>query len=103
MHFRLPDGHEDAAEWFSMFFEQQIIVRYSPGGFPDDTIANGPTIVSTASLQAVASGSPAIAVDDIRLSLPSPLFEKSRWVPAFWEDQLFGEDETQRRPLHDRR
>ena len=51
---RFPDEYESAAEWFSVFFEQQIIVRYSPGGFPDDPIANGPTIVSTASLQAVA-------------------------------------------------
>src|SRR5271156_6423012 len=35
--FAFPTNAEDAAEWFSVFFEQQIIVRHSPGGFPDDT------------------------------------------------------------------
>ncbi len=89
--FPFPDGHADAAEWFSMFFEQQIIVRYSPGGFPDDTIANGPTIVSTASLQAVADWFPGLSVDDIRLRFRTSL--EIDGVPAFWEDQLFGEDE----------
>ena len=87
--FPFPDGHADAAEWFSMFFEQQIIVRYSPGGFPDDTIANGPTIVSTASLQAVADWFPGLSVDDIRLRFRTSL--EIDGVPAFWEDQLFGE------------
>src|SRR5215469_10364537 len=53
--FAFPDAHEDAAEWFSVYFEQQIIVRYSENGFPDDSIASGPTIVSTASLQAVSA------------------------------------------------
>jgi uncharacterized protein len=52
--FAFPSEHNEAAEWFSVFFEQQIIVRHSEGGFPDDTIANGPTIASTASLRAVA-------------------------------------------------
>ena len=53
--FAFPEAHEEAAEWFSVFFEQQIIVRHSENGFPDDSIANGPTIVSTASLQAVSA------------------------------------------------
>jgi hypothetical protein len=57
--FAFPQDHEDASEWFSVFFEQQIIVRYSEGGFPDDSIASGPTIVSTASLQAIADWFPA--------------------------------------------
>jgi len=47
--------------------EQQIIVRYSPNGFPDDTIANGPIIVSTASLQSVCEWFPGLTVDDVRL------------------------------------
>jgi len=51
--FDFPCAYEDAAEWFSVFFEQQIIVRYSEDCSPDDTITNGPTIVSTASLEAL--------------------------------------------------
>jgi uncharacterized protein len=64
--FAFPAAHEDAAEWFSVYFEQQIIVRYSPEGFPDDTIANGPTIVSTASLKRVAEWFPPLDVQQVR-------------------------------------
>ena len=53
--FAFPEAYEEASEWFSVFFDQQIIVRYSENGFPDDTVASGPTIVSTASLQAVSA------------------------------------------------
>jgi hypothetical protein len=74
-----------------VFFEQQIIVRYSAGGFPDDTIANGPTIVSTASLQSVCEWFPGLTVDDVRLRFRASL--EIDGVPAFWEDGLFGEDE----------
>jgi len=96
--FAFPEGHEDAAEWFSVYFEQQIIVRYSEDGFPDDTVASGPTIVSTASLQAVADwfppspkGFPGISLDEARMRFRATL--EINGVPAFWEDQLFGEDE----------
>ncbi|MGB7728507.1 MAG: MOSC N-terminal beta barrel domain-containing protein [Candidatus Acidiferrum sp.] len=96
--FTFPQDHEDAAEWFSVFFEQQIIVRYSEGGFPDDPIANGPTIVSTASLQAVADWFPAIpdafpglSLENVRRRFRATL--EIDGVPAFWEDQLFGENE----------
>ena len=64
--FAFPGAAEDAAEWFSVYFEQQIIVRYAPEGFPDDSIANGPTIVSTASLQRVADWFPPLDVEQIR-------------------------------------
>jgi uncharacterized protein YcbX len=74
-----------------VFFEQQIIVRYSADGFPDDTIANGPTIVSTASLQAVCEWFPGLTVDDVRHRFRASL--EIDGVPAFWEDCLFGEDE----------
>jgi len=96
--FAFPEDYEDAAEWFSVYFEQQIIVRYSENGFPDDTVASGPTIVSTASLQAVADwfppnseGFPGITVDEARMRFRATL--EINGVHAFWEDQLFGEDE----------
>jgi uncharacterized protein YcbX len=89
--FDFPDGHEDAADWFSVFFEQQIIVRYSAGGFPDDPIANGPTIVSTASLQAICDWFPRIALEEARRRFRASLEIDA--VPAFWEDQLFSENE----------
>jgi MOSC domain-containing protein len=89
--FVFPAGTADAAEWFSVFFEQQILVRYSPDGFPDDTIANGPTIISTASLDAVTEWFPGITTDETRLRFRTTL--EIGGVPAFWEDQLFGEEE----------
>jgi uncharacterized protein YcbX len=96
--FAFPGAYEDAAEWFSVFFEQQIIVRYSENGFPDDTVASGPTIVSTASLESVSEwfgptpqGFPGVSVDEARQRFRATL--EINEVPAFWEDQLFGEDE----------
>ena len=89
--FDFPGAHEDAAEWFSVFFEQQIIVRYSENGFPDDTVASGPTIVSTASLESVCEWFPTISLEEARLRFRASL--EINGVPAWWEDQLFGEDE----------
>jgi uncharacterized protein len=120
--FAFPEAHEDASEWFSVFFEQQIIIRYSEGGFPDDTLANGPTIVSTASLQAVSDwftpsaregssptpegftfikeGFRGISLDEARRRFRAtleidtdPSATNGERLPAFWEDQLFGPDE----------
>jgi len=89
--FAFPLEYENASEWFSVFFEQQIIVRYSADGFPDDSIANGPTIVSTASLGAVAEWFPGLSVENVRQRFRTTL--EVDGVPAFWEDQLFGEGE----------
>lgn len=89
--FAFPGNTEDAAEWFSVYFEQQIIVRHSPSGYPDDSIANGPTIVCTASLQAVCELFPGMTLDDARKRFRTTL--ELDGVPAFWEDHLFGEEE----------
>jgi len=102
--FPFPGGAEDAAEWFSVYFEQQILVRHAPEGFPDDAIANGPTIISTASLQTVTSWFPGLTLDSARQRFRTTLEIDSAEVaakaasanghlPAFWEDQLYGEDE----------
>jgi uncharacterized protein YcbX len=89
--FTFPTDTTAASKWFSNFFEQPITVRYSPEGFPDDNIANGPTIVSTASLQAVCDLFPGMTLDEARQRFRTTL--EIDGVPAFWEDQLFGEEE----------
>ena len=89
--FDFPSATAAAAEWFTNYFERSIIVRHAPEGFPDDPIANGPTIVSTASLGAVTEWFPQIAIDEVRLRFRATL--EIAGVPAFWEDQLFGENE----------
>ncbi|HEY6264588.1 MAG TPA: MOSC N-terminal beta barrel domain-containing protein [Candidatus Acidoferrum sp.] len=86
-----PGDTAAAAQWFSDFFAQSINIRYSPEGFPDDSIANGPTIVSTATLQAVCELYPGMNIDDARARFRTTL--EIDGVPAFWEDQLFGEEE----------
>jgi uncharacterized protein len=112
--FPFPSGTEDAAEWFSVYFEQQILVRHAPEGFPDDNIANGPTIISTASLQTVSDWFPGLSVHAVRQRFRTTLeidghsiesdapasaheiagpASMNRHLPAFWEDQLYGEDE----------
>ena len=102
--FPFPGGYEDAAEWFSVYFEQQILVRHSPVGFPDDNIANGPTIISTASLQAVSDWFPGITLESARqrfratleidaADAAAPAANRNGHLPAFWEDRLYGEDE----------
>ncbi len=89
--FAFPSDAAAASKWFSNFFEQPITVRHSPEGFPDDAIANGPTIISTASLQAVCDLFTGMNLDEARQRFRTTL--EIEGVPAFWEDQLFGEEE----------
>jgi uncharacterized protein len=86
-----PGDTEAASKWFSNFFEQPITVRHSPEGFPDDAVANGPTIVSTATLQAVCDLFDGMDLDEARRRFRTTL--EIDGVPAFWEDQLFGVEE----------
>jgi uncharacterized protein YcbX len=89
--FAFPGETAVASQWFSDYFEQPITVRHSPEGFPDDTVAYGPTIVSTASLQAVCDLFSGMELDEARQRFRTTL--EINGVPAFWEDQLFGEEE----------
>jgi uncharacterized protein YcbX len=90
--FAFPGGYERAAEWFSNYFDQTVIVRHVPEGVPDDGLAPGPTIVSTASLQAVCDLFPGIELQEARERFRTTL--EVDGVPAFWEDQLFSEKEN---------
>ncbi|PYT47191.1 MAG: MOSC domain-containing protein [Acidobacteria bacterium] len=89
--FAFPGDTAGAAEWFSAYFEQQINIRYSLEGFPDDSIANGPTIISAASIDTVSTWFSGLTAGDVRLRFRTTLEIDD--VPAFWEDQLFGEEE----------
>jgi len=87
-----PADTERAAEWFSDYFGQAVIVRHIPEGMPDDALASGPTIVSTGSLQAVCALIPGMELNEARERFRTTL--EIDGVPAFWEDQLFGENEN---------
>jgi uncharacterized protein len=97
-----PGDTERAGEWFSAYFEQQIMVRYAREGFPDDGLAPGPTIISTASLQAVCEWFPELTLEEARLRFratleiaadPDQVGVAHNELAAFWEDRLFAEDE----------
>jgi uncharacterized protein YcbX len=64
------------------------MIRHDPAGFPDDLIANGPTIISTASLDTVCDWFPVSTIAEAHLRFRATL--ELDGVPAFWEDRLFG-------------
>jgi len=90
--FAFPGDFASAAEWFSEYFERRVVVRYAAEGFPDDTIRNGPMVVSTATLRTVSDWFPEIGVDGLRRRFRTPL--EIGGACAFWEDRLFGVHES---------
>jgi uncharacterized protein YcbX len=66
--------------WLSDFFGELVeIRRNAAGGYPDVTsYVSGPTVISTATLQAVASWFPGLSVDDMRLRLRGQLGGQKR-------------------------
>ena len=80
--------HEPIEAWVGERVGTKVrLAHNADGGFPDDTDACGPTIVSRASLDAVASWF-GLSVEDVRLRFRANL--EVDGVPAFWEDRLFG-------------
>jgi uncharacterized protein YcbX len=86
--FAFPVDTVPAAEWFSEFLGYPVMIRHDQAGIPDDLIASGPTVISTASLQAICEWFPSMTLADARLRFRATLELDS--VPPFWEDQLFG-------------
>lgn len=88
--FSLTEDVNALENWLGRFFDQPITLARSPdAGFPDDTNAPGPTVISTATLEAVASWYPGLSVAEIRTRFRANL--ELGGVPAFWEDRLYGE------------
>ena len=75
--------------WLSNYFGFPVkLIENLLTGFPDDTAAPGPTIISTATIAEVASWFPRVCVNEMRHRLRANI--EIGDVPAFWEDQLFG-------------
>lgn len=88
--FHLDEEKTALENWLSNYFGLTIkLLENSVTGFPDDTNSPGPTIISTATLQAIASWFPDLSVDNLRLRFRANL--EIDGVPPFWEDQLFTE------------
>ena len=91
--FHLPDDHHALEAWLTYFFGQPVwLRRNAQSGFPDDLNAPGPTVISTATLEEVASWFPGLSVNSVRVRFRANL--EIGGVPPFWEDRLFGEPET---------
>jgi hypothetical protein len=79
-----------AVDWLSEQVGYPVSLARDPdGGFPDDTHASGPTIISTATIETVASWFDGISASEMRRRL-RPNIELGG-VPAFWEDHLFAD------------
>lgn len=75
--------------WLSNYFGFPVkLIENLLTGFPDDTAAPGPTIISTATIAEVASWFPRVCVNEMRHRLRANI--EIGDVPAFWEDRLFG-------------
>lgn len=90
--FDLDGDRADLAAWFSDYFQQPVtITQNSTAGFPDDPAAWGPTVISTATLSAVASWFEGLSVEELRRRLRTNLEID---VPEpFWEEQLYDHPE----------
>ncbi|HYZ17545.1 MAG TPA: MOSC N-terminal beta barrel domain-containing protein [Candidatus Acidoferrum sp.] len=87
--FRFDQDTRELERWLSAHFSCDVFVRRDRrGGFPDDTDAPGPTIVSTATLETVAGWFSGLDVDAVRERFRANL--EIGGVPAFWEDRLYG-------------
>ena len=81
--------------WFSNYFAEPVRVKQNLNtGFPDDTVSPGPTIISTATLRAIASWYPELSLEETRRRFRANI--EIDGVPAFWEDCLFGKAEEKR-------
>jgi uncharacterized protein YcbX len=86
---RVPLSH-----WFSSALGISCdLAENAAAGFPDDTEAPGPTLLSTATLMEVAGWFPDLALDEVRRRFRANL--EIGGVPPFWEDRLAGPPGTE--------
>ncbi|SFR57873.1 MOSC domain-containing protein [Halogeometricum limi] len=90
--FDVDDERGAVTDFLSEFFGYDVSLRQNrAGGFPDDTEASGPTVVSTATLREVASWFDGVDADGMRRRLRAnvELGGRDGSLPPFWEDRLF--------------
>ena len=86
--FNLRESYGALCNWLEEYFGFPVEMRQNLNlGFPDDTLSPGATIISTATLEAIASWYPELDTADIRRRFRANI--EITGVPAFWEDQLF--------------
>jgi uncharacterized protein YcbX len=89
--FPLAIECEPLDRFLSDFFGQTVtLVENDQRGFPDDTEAGGPTVVSEATLQTVAGWFKTLTVHEARRRFRANL--EVTGVEPFWEDRLYTSD-----------
>lgn len=86
--FDLTTDREELAEHLSEHFGHPVELVRDETGMPDDTEIPGPTVISTATIEEVASWFD-ISVESVRRRFRANL--EIEGVPAFWEDRLFSD------------
>ncbi len=88
--FDLDAERARAEAWFREFFGTELrLARDGETGFVDRQ-GMGPSVVSTATLETVASWFDNLTVESVRRRLRANV--EVAGVPAFWEDRFVGED-----------
>jgi MOSC domain-containing protein len=88
--FAFDNEREEIEAWLSTQFGFDVVLLENLAtGYPDDLEAPGPTLVSTATLEAVATWFDGLTLDETRRRFRANL--EIDGVEAFWEDRLVGE------------
>jgi hypothetical protein len=86
--FHIDDDRSAVEDWFSQYFGFEVkLLEDQEQGFPDDTEAPGPTVLSSATIEELQNAFPQFPPDELRLRFRANL--EVGGVPAFWEDRLF--------------
>lgn len=87
--FHLDTDRDKLESWLGEYFGFTVQIRENlDTGFPDDTISPGPTIISTATLETIASWYENLSVEEVRARFRANI--EITGVPPFWEDTLIG-------------
>ncbi|MBI3865308.1 MAG: MOSC N-terminal beta barrel domain-containing protein [Planctomycetia bacterium] len=88
--FSLESDRVPLEAWLSSFFGLTVrLEENATAGFPDDTDSPGPTVISTATLEAVARWFPGLSIDDVRRRFRANL--EIDGIEPFWEDRLYAD------------
>ena len=86
--FNLVTDRQALCNWLEDYFGFPVEIKQNLDmGFPDDTVSPGATIVSTATLEAIADWYLELTTEDVRRRFRTNI--EIGGVPAFWEDKLF--------------
>jgi len=88
--FDLEAERQRAAAWFGEFFDEEVYIAHDSETGYVDRQGMGPSVISTATLETVASWFDGVTVDGARRRLRANV--EVGGVPAFWEDRFVGTD-----------